>query len=121
MVAWLLCSGPCLVKCWRFAGFAFIRQYGVRLHHNHCVYVLHCTNTHMNVSLIDHVDACILCCLPRQGLGCRVIAHDIRPSPAVEAMGIPYLPLEQLLPQCDIVTLHCPLLPSTYHLIDDER
>jgi D-lactate dehydrogenase len=36
-------------------------------------------------------------------------------------MGIPYYPLEELLPMCDIVTLHCPLLPSTYHLMDARR
>jgi hypothetical protein len=61
--------------------------------------------------------------LPRcpQGIGCHVLAHDIRPSPAVEALGIPYVSLEEMLPQCDIITLHCPLLPSTQHIIGKER
>jgi D-lactate dehydrogenase len=52
------------------------------------------------------------------GLGCRVLAHDPYPNPKVEALGIPYLPLEELLPQADILSLHCPLTPDTYHLIN---
>ena len=29
-----------------------------------------------------------------------------------------YVPLKQLYAESDIVTLHCPLNPQTYHLID---
>lgn len=39
----------------------------------------------------------------------------------VEAMGIPYVSMEELLAKSDITTLHCPLLPSTRHLINKER
>ncbi len=53
-----------------------------------------------------------------QGIGCRVIAHDLYPSDKVKALGVPYLPLDELLPQCDIITLHTPLLPSTKHIIN---
>lgn len=56
-----------------------------------------------------------------QGLGMRVLAHDVRPNPAVEALGVPYHPLEELLPQADVVSLHVPLLPSTRHMINQER
>ncbi len=53
------------------------------------------------------------------GFGMTLLAHDPGPpaSDLIEA-GARYLPLEALLAQSDIVSLHCPLLPSTYHLID---
>ena len=57
-------------------------------------------------------------CRILKGIGCRVLAHDLRPSRAVQDLGIPYMSLDELLPQCDIVTLHCPLMPSTRHMID---
>ncbi len=52
------------------------------------------------------------------GFGCRVMAHDPAPDPALAALGVAYVPLEELLGGADIVTLHCPLLPATRHLID---
>ncbi len=52
------------------------------------------------------------------GFGCRVIAHDIQPDPALVAHGIAYTPLPDLLAESDIITLHCPLTPQTHHLID---
>lgn len=51
----------------------------------------------------------------------RVLAYDVQESPAVAAMGIPYLSLDDLLPRCDVLSLHVPLLPSTRHLINAER
>lgn len=56
-----------------------------------------------------------------QGIGCNVIAHDLYPNPAVSAMGVKYMDLEELLPLCDIVTLHCPLLQSTANIINKKR
>lgn len=56
-----------------------------------------------------------------KGIGCNVMAYDVHPKERVIEMGVPYKSLEELLPVCDIVTLHCPLLPSTYHLINKER
>ncbi|MDJ0388433.1 2-hydroxyacid dehydrogenase [Roseomonas sp. E05] len=53
-----------------------------------------------------------------RGFGCRVIAHDPFPDPAVEAMGVAYVTIPELLAGSDIVTLHCPLTPETHHLID---
>lgn len=58
------------------------------------------------------------CLLAPQGIGCKVIAYDIYQNPKVLEMGIPYQSIEEMLPQCDIVSLHCPLLPSTHHLIN---
>jgi D-lactate dehydrogenase len=54
-----------------------------------------------------------------QGFGCRVLAYDPYPAPELADSGVTYVPLEELWPQCDILSLHCPLTPDTYHLIDD--
>ena len=54
------------------------------------------------------------------GFGCQVLAHDVVENPGIVAAGVRYVPLDQLLSQSDIVTLHCPLQPDTYHLINDE-
>jgi D-lactate dehydrogenase len=52
------------------------------------------------------------------GFGCRVLAFDPHPNPACEALGVRYVALPELLAASDIVSLHCPLTPSTRHLID---
>ena len=54
------------------------------------------------------------------GFGCRVLAHDPFPSPAVTALGATYTTMETLLAESDIVTLHCPLTPDTHHLMNDD-
>ena len=55
------------------------------------------------------------------GFGCRVLAHDPRPDPALERRGIRFVPLADLLAESDIISLHCPLTPATHHLIDAAR
>ncbi|MBN8813228.1 MULTISPECIES: 2-hydroxyacid dehydrogenase [unclassified Sphingomonas] len=54
----------------------------------------------------------------RAGFGCEVLASDLHPDPALEAIGVRYLPRDRLLRAAEIVTLHCPLTPETRHLID---
>jgi D-specific alpha-keto acid dehydrogenase len=51
-----------------------------------------------------------------RGFGCRVLAHDQRPGTAAE-----HLPLDALLQQSDVVTLHTPLNAQTHHLLDQRR
>jgi D-lactate dehydrogenase len=51
------------------------------------------------------------------GFGCRLLANDLHPDPAVEALGARYVGLPALLSESEVVTLHCPLTPSTRHLI----
>ncbi len=55
------------------------------------------------------------------GFDARVLACDPRENPAVTAAGGRYVPLETLLAEAEIVTLHCPLTPETRHLIRKER
>lgn len=52
------------------------------------------------------------------GFGCEVLAHDIAPNMSVKEMGVNYLPLVDVLRKSDIVSLHCPLIPATQHMIN---
>lgn len=54
------------------------------------------------------------------GFGCRLLAHDPYPNDECRSLGATYVELPQLLAESDIVTLHTPLTPETYHLIDRE-
>jgi D-lactate dehydrogenase len=57
-----------------------------------------------------------------RAFGMRVVAYDVRPNPLMaEVLDFTYASLEDTLAQSDIVTLHAPALPSTYHLINWER
>ncbi|MEO1267316.1 MAG: 2-hydroxyacid dehydrogenase [Myxococcota bacterium] len=51
------------------------------------------------------------------GLGCTVIASDPRPNPDCETF-LAYTTLDDLYRRSDIISLHCPLVPATHHLID---
>jgi D-lactate dehydrogenase len=52
------------------------------------------------------------------GFGCRLLAHDPRPNPEVEALGARYAPLAEIHRESDLITLHCPLIPATRHLVN---
>jgi D-lactate dehydrogenase len=54
------------------------------------------------------------------GFGCQLLAHDVIEKADLVAAGVRYVSLDELLSQSEIVTLHCPLQPDTYHLINDE-
>jgi len=51
-----------------------------------------------------------------RGFGARTLAYDIRPKISAD-----YMPLDALLEQSDIVTLHTPLTAETHHLLDRRR
>lgn len=55
-----------------------------------------------------------------RGFGCSIRAYDPYPNDDVKDLGVRYEDLDTLLSECDVLTLHCPLTPETYHLIDDE-
>jgi D-lactate dehydrogenase len=52
------------------------------------------------------------------GFGCRIIAFDKFPSEEMKSAGVKYCGLEELLRQSDVISLHCPLVPETHHLVD---
>lgn len=52
------------------------------------------------------------------GFGARLLAYDPHVSPEVIAAGGVYVDLDRLLVESDFVTLHCPLLPQTFHIIN---
>ncbi|ACX94937.1 2-hydroxyacid dehydrogenase [Halothiobacillus neapolitanus] len=54
------------------------------------------------------------------GFGCTVLAYDLYPNDECKALGVRYVPLDELLPQSDIISLHCPLSEETRHLIDSK-
>lgn len=55
-----------------------------------------------------------------KGFGCQLLAYDVYQNPACLELGVKYVELDQLLANSDIISLHCPLTPDTYHLIDAE-
>lgn len=52
------------------------------------------------------------------GFGCKVLCYDVHENPRAIEMGAEYVDMDTLLSQTDIISLHCPLFKSTYHLID---
>lgn len=52
------------------------------------------------------------------GFGCTVLAFDPFPNEQCRALGVRFVPLDELLAVSDIISLHCPLTPDNEHLID---
>lgn len=53
------------------------------------------------------------------GFGCRLLGHDRIRNEECLALGLEYLSLDELLANSDLVSLHAPLTPETYHMIND--
>lgn len=54
-----------------------------------------------------------------KGFGMKIIAYDVYHDDAfAKEMDFPYVSLEDLLAQSDVITIHCPYLPATHHLIN---
>lgn len=51
------------------------------------------------------------------GFGMKVIAYDVYENPDLKDF-VEYVSLEKLLQKSDLISLHCPLLDSTYHMIN---
>lgn len=52
-----------------------------------------------------------------RGFGMHIIAYDPHPN---KNAGYPYVSLETLLAQSDVISLHCPLTAQSYHLLNRE-
>lgn len=50
-----------------------------------------------------------------QGFGMHILAYDAYPN---DSLGVKYVKLDELLEQSDVISLHCPLLSETYHMIN---
>ena len=56
-----------------------------------------------------------------KGFGCNLLGYDVYPSEQFKAIpGAKYVDLPELLATSDIISLHCPLLPSTNHIINEK-
>jgi D-lactate dehydrogenase len=56
-----------------------------------------------------------------QGFGCSLLGYDAYPNPQFEAIDqARYVGLSELFANSDLISLHCPLLPETHHLINAE-
>jgi len=54
------------------------------------------------------------------GFGCKVLASDVVENPECLEAGVEYCQLDTLLGQSHIISLHCPLVAETKHLINPE-
>lgn len=55
-----------------------------------------------------------------QGFRCQVWLSDPKPSAEALASGFPICSFEEILCRSDVITLQCPLVPATRHLIKAE-
>src|SRR6516225_12217198 len=53
-----------------------------------------------------------------KGFGCKLLGYDTYRNPTCVELGLQYVDLRQLLRESDIVSLHCPLTPESWHLIN---
>lgn len=54
------------------------------------------------------------------GFGCKLLGVDRYENDRCKEIGMEYVDFEDMLSRSDIVSLHCPLMPETHHLIDNE-
>ncbi len=53
-----------------------------------------------------------------KGFGCHLLGYDVQQNSACLELGMQYADLSEVLANSDVISLHCPLLPSTHHLIN---
>lgn len=53
-----------------------------------------------------------------RGFGCTILGYDLQKTIEMGNIGIIFTDLESLYKSSDIISLHCPLTPDTYHLIN---
>ena len=55
-----------------------------------------------------------------QAFGMKVLAYDEYPNHGLENKGLKYVTLDELLQESDVISLHCPLFPSTEGIINKD-
>lgn len=59
-------------------------------------------------------------CRILNGFGCNLIAFDPNENEDVKELSGEYVKLDELFRRSDIISLHCPLIPQTRHMINSE-
>ena len=55
------------------------------------------------------------------GMGCQILAYDPFPNEkALKEYGVTLVSLEELFARSDVVTIHIPMMPATYHIVGTE-
>lgn len=54
------------------------------------------------------------------GFGATVIATDVQPNDTCHDLGVEYVSFDELCQRSDVISLHCPLTPDTYHLVNEQ-
>ena len=54
------------------------------------------------------------------GFGCKLMAYDLYESIEVAESGVPYVTLDEMWKNADVITLHTPLTDENYHMIGEE-
>ena len=57
-------------------------------------------------------------CRIMKGFGCDILAFDPNENEKVKEIGGRYVDFDELIKSSDIISLHCPLMPQTRHMID---
>lgn len=52
------------------------------------------------------------------GFGCRVLAYDPKAGPEAQTLPVTFVELDALLAESDLISLHCPLMKATHHMIN---
>lgn len=53
-----------------------------------------------------------------KGFGMTILAYDPYPNDIAVELGAQYVNLDELYAQSDVITLHCPMSPENYHLLN---
>lgn len=54
------------------------------------------------------------------GFGCKLVAYDVHENEEVKKSGVPYVTLDEMWQQADVITLHAPLTKENHHMINKE-
>lgn len=54
-----------------------------------------------------------------KGFGMRYLGYDVYQNPEAIKLGIEYVSLDELVKESDFISIHVPLIESTYHLINE--
>ncbi|TAH25911.1 MAG: 2-hydroxyacid dehydrogenase [Cytophagales bacterium] len=54
------------------------------------------------------------------GFGAKILYYDLHQDSECDSLGMRYSSLEEIYVQSNIISLHCPLTPSTKHIINEQ-